>query len=85
MNQIKQNRIFITKLKEFIATRSLITKWKTLAWKNCGKGNPFISSPLLEAIFFSLIEKVSLRAAEVHNLGAAIPLCINETDNSSET
>lgn len=47
--------------------------------------NPSVSSPLLEAVFFSLIEKVSLRAAEVHNLGAAIPLCINETDNSSET
>lgn len=38
-----------------------------------------VSSPLLKAIFFSLIEKVSLRAAEVHDLGAAVSLRNNET------
>lgn len=56
----------------------MITKRKTLAWNNCDKENPFVSSPLLEAIFFSLIEKVSLGAAEVYNLGAAIPIFLQD-------
>lgn len=71
--QIKQNRIInITTLKKKIFL--LYQQNGKLLYRKTATNKIPVSSPLLEAVFFSLIEKVSLRAAEVHDLGAAIPL-----------
>lgn len=81
--QIKRNRIInITTLKKIFL---LYQQNEKLLYRKTATNKIPVSSPLLEAVFFSLIEKVSLRAAEVHDLGAAVPLWNNEKRNSRET